>query len=66
MVVVTAYREVETSCLPSGRLPRTWIAAATRAHNLLTHSLSDESLDAISAGHVLDPLRLQLPAYLAG
>jgi len=66
MVVVTADREVEASFSPSGGLPRTWIAAATRAHNLLTHSLSDELLDAISASHVLDPLPLQLPAYLAG
>lgn len=66
MAALTADSQVETYPLPSGALARNWIAAATRAHALLTQSLPDELLDEISAGHAADPTPFKLPAVLVG
>ena len=65
MVVLTADSDVETGCLPSGDLTRSWIEAATRGHALLTQSLPDELLDEISAGDAAHR-PFKLPAVLAG
>ena len=65
MAVRTAGSQVETQ-LPSGARERSWIAAATRAHALLTQILPDELLDEISAGHAADRTPIKLPAVLVG
>lgn len=66
MAILTADTQVETNSFPSGALGRNWIAAATRAHAVLTQSLSDELLDEISAGHAADRTPFKLPAVLVG
>jgi hypothetical protein len=66
MAVLTLDFLIEASPEPSVTVARNWVAAAARAHAILSQTLPDDLLDTIGAGLVGDRTALSLPPVLAG